>query len=198
MRLAALVLLASALLALVGWQARSHFIRSYGLIDPDVLFRALPDTPARDRSAPQDSRYFDKFGYLVADETRVAIATSSKRPARADDPYDVDITVRVLILSTDAAARRTFRIEGERERRLMRALAFMPNGPALRAQEASAWRFQTSSDSPVYVVQARYGNYVLRYIGRIAKDGYFPTERAFFDAVHQLDAHVLASLQNAT
>jgi hypothetical protein len=171
---------------------------SYSVVDPDVLFQLLPGSPRRAKDAPHDPNYFDEYGYLVAGETRATMALSSKQEGKAENPYDVDLTFRVLVSSSDSTAAKVFAQEWEQTRKFTRSMQLVDSSPAVRAQEAKIWRTSLEPGSAHCIVQVRYGNYVLRFVGRIEQGGYFENEGQFLDMVRALDAKIPSILERAT
>lgn len=170
---------------------------SHPIIDPMIIFSAMPGAPMvqRDRStlAP---RYFDRLGYLVAGSNRIAVAQTSKRPSNPDNPYDMDLVVRVNALSTDGAARQAYAHETETDARLLRQKLSLVKADELSGDSAAAWCIAVQS--PVTcVITVRHGNYLLRYVGVMNVNGFFPSERDFRAEVRRLDAHVVAALRRA-
>lgn len=168
---------------------------TYSVVDPDVLFQLLPGSPRRPKDAPHDPEYFDEYGYLVADGTRVTMAVSSKRAGNADNPYDVDLTFRLLITSSDSTATQVFAREWEQTRKFTRSIQMVNAAPARKAHEARIWRTSLEPGSADCVAQVRYGNYVLRFVGRIEKGGYFENEGQFLEMVRVLDEKIPAILE---
>ena len=171
---------------------------SYGVVDPDVLFQLLPGSPRRPRDIKHDPEYFDQYGYLVAGQTRVTVAQSSKRVGKADNPYDVDLTFRLLVSSSDSTASEVFAKEWEQTRKFTRSMQLVDASSASSAQEAKIWRTSLEPESADCVAQVRYGNYVLRFVGRIDRGGYFENEAQFLDMVRALDAQIPSVLKRAT
>lgn len=168
---------------------------AYSVVDPDVLFQLLPGSPRRAKDAPHDPEYFDEYGYMIAGETRVAMAVSSKRGVNAENPYDVDLTFRLLISASDSTATEVFAREWEQDRKFTRTMQVVDSAPATRAQEARIWRTSLEAGSADCIAQVRYGNYVLRFVGRIEKGGYFENEDQFLEMVRVLDEKIPAVLE---
>lgn len=181
--------------AAAAWFHRGSFMTTYSVVDPDVLFQLLPGSPRRPKDAPHDPEYFDEYGYLVADGTRVTMAVSSKRAGNADNPYDVDLTFRLLITSSDSTATQVFAREWEQTRKFTRSIQMVNAAPARKAHEARIWRTSLEPGSADCVAQVRYGNYVLRFVGRIEKGGYFENEGQFLEMVRVLDEKIPAILE---
>ena len=171
---------------------------SYVVVDPDVLFQVLPGSPRRAKDAPHDPAYFDKYGYLVAGETRATIALSSKREGKAENPYDVDLTFRLLVSSSDSIAAKVFAQEWEQTQKFTPSIQLVDTSAANTAQESRIWRTSLEPGSADCIAQVRYGNYVLRFVGRIEQGGYFESERQFLDMVRVLDAQIPSLLKQAT
>ena len=167
----------------------------YRLINPDQIFSGLPGAPKRPQGVASQSAALDQLGYQVAGDIRVVAAISSKRPGNAEDLYDVDFSVRILVLPTAERAEQTFSAENKQDLRFSpkRNERRVPEG--LQADQAVAW--STSGRSEIIVVQARYGNYLVRYVGKIVEGGYFPEPSQFFEAFRSMDRHVKHTLESA-
>lgn len=191
-----ITIVAATALATLAWLDRDRWIASHPIIDPMVLFTAMPGTPTVQRDpSTLDPRYFDHLGYLVAGSNRIAMAQSSKRPSNPDNPYDMDLVVRVNALSTDGAARQALAHETETDAHLLRQKRSLVKADELSGDAAVA-RCDIVANAPVScVITVRHGNYLLRYIGVMDVNGFFPSERDFRTEVGRIDAHVVAALR---
>ena len=135
------------------------------------------------------------MGYQIAGDIRAIVAASSKRPGNAENLYDVDFSVRILVLPTAARAEQTFSTENKQDLKFApkRDERRLPEG--LQADQALAWSMNGRSET--IVVSARYGNYLVRYVGTIVEGGYFPEPSKFFEAVRSMDTNVKRALESA-
>ncbi len=168
----------------------------YPLVDPDELFLTLPGPPKLLRTGDDTSSAQDAHGYSTAGDLRVAAIACRLRNSQPIDDYDADLLIRLIVAHTEKRAIELFSAENHREPRGEGHRESLPGEPALEAAEFRVWAI--SDVAPLYVVAARYGNYIFRYAGRIAADGPFPTLEHFFEAMRVTDRHVRNVLQSAT
>jgi hypothetical protein len=190
--LLAIGITALALGLAVAWRSLAPTYSPYRLVDPDQIFSGFPGSPKRYRDASVATKTVDELGYAVAGDARAIVVVSSKRPGNPNDLYDVDLSVRVLISPSAAKAKDAYHAENQQDRRLASGRVELNVPQGLRAEEAVAW-----SLGQTVAVQARYGNYLIRYVGKVVEGGYFPNQAAFFDALRIMDQHVKQSLESA-
>lgn len=169
----------------------------FPLIDPDLFFRNLPDPPKRDATKTNDPRYFDKFGYMLGEQgARISVVMWSKRVVSDSNPYDVDLDVNVTYLPTIKIAKQGLTTEAEKMKSLLgQRLQNIPLPTKLNAEDVHFFRI--NKDNSPYVLDARYGNYLFHFVFRIAKGGYFETEKAMFERLQALDTHIHETLLRA-
>lgn len=179
------------------WLARSSDMTPYPLIDPADFTSVLPGVPKLDASQ-YDQRYFDRYGYLKgAEGTAHAVASWSKRPPSAADPYDVDLSILITATPSPAVAAEGFALGRKQDSTtLARFVSPMQAPVALAGDQVTVQRMQVKELPPTYIVTIRHGNYLFRFSGRIAAGGHFETEAAFFDRMALLNSHIQATLQS--
>lgn len=164
----------------------------YPLVAASTVFQGMPGVPPNPMVGGDR---VDPMGYQAADDLRIAAATASKRTANPNDPYDVDLMVRLIVAPSAERAARMFEEEVTQDRKLVPGLAVQAPSQGLRAQQLVVW--QAGSDSKMIVAVARYGNYLLRYAGRFADGGYFADRASFLEFLRAMDAHVVRTVVKA-
>ena len=171
----------------------------YPLLDPLTFLNVLPNPPQRPANKNYDPKYFDEFGYLKGERgAGIAMASWTKRPGPQNDEYDADLTIRVIATPSPSIAKEALVLEEEQDKILFTKLKSTDVTIVLTADEYRARRLEHSRLPPMYIVSTRYGNYVFRFVGRIVTDGYFEDGAQFLERLRALDAHITATLRNAT
>ena len=159
---------------------------SYPLVPADAVFQGMPGAP----SVPTvGGDQVDHMGYQAAGDLRLSAAIASKRAANLDDPYDVDLTLRLIFAPSSERAARLFDEEVTQDRKLAQNPILHAPPQGLRAQQLVVW--QAGTNGKTIVASARYGNYLIRYAGRIADGGYFPDPASFLDFLRAMDGHLV-------
>jgi hypothetical protein len=182
------VLLASAAVA---WWLTQRASATYPAVAVRSFDAAIPGGPFV-QGRPLPGTPLDELGYSALADMRAAVIVSSKRPP-TPDPYDNDLTLRVLLLPSDAQARR---LDGAERGDPVQTRLPGSQEITVTGLEAVAWG-RRSGPPVIVVAQVRRGNYVFRYSGRLHSDGFYPTEQAFLDDVKRIDAHAIQTLEAA-
>lgn len=195
----AFAFLFTLLLATGAWHLlRAKYMKPYPLLNPDIFFAPLENLSARDVSQMSDPKYFTQFGYLRGEKgTGIAITTWTKRPAPESDPYDVDMQIRVISTPSPEVATEGFILEEQQNHILNSKLNAVAVNIPLTADQFVAKCLQHPRLLPMYIVSARYGNYLFHFTARTDVGGYFENEDQLIERLKVLDAHIRETLQNA-
>ena len=181
------------------YRVLNNNMTEYPLVDAERFFQVLPDMPKRDSGAIDDPKYFDKFGYLVGEQGARISAPHiwTKRAVKNENPYDVDLSVNVVYLPSVNQAKDGFASEIENDRKLFahRAQDIHLNRQ-LHAENTSFIRLNTKTNQPTYILSARHGNYLFRFVARLNTNGYFRTEEDLFKQLEALDTNIFQVLHN--
>jgi hypothetical protein len=174
-------------------------MQPYPLVDPAQLVSVLPNLPERNISAPTDPVYYDKFGYLKGERgIRIAVTEWTKRRVSQGDPSNLDLGIVITATPSPEIASEAFALGLLQDKKLDKPSAkfeALEIPASIEADQIDLRRLQVEGTPTMYMINARYGNYVFRFIGLIVAGGYFENEQQFFERMQTLSAHVRATLE---
>jgi hypothetical protein len=129
----------------------------------------------------------------------VAATQWTKRPLSQDDPYNVDLVIVITATPSPAIASEVFALglvpEKKLEKKLSPKFEALEIPASIEADQIDLWRTKPKGMPTSYIINARYGNYLFRFVGLIVAGGYFENEQQFFEQMKTLSAHVRATLE---
>jgi hypothetical protein len=169
---------------------------AFPLISPSAFFTPLPVKPACDQQSTADPGHLDNLGYLVMHDGARSLAPRSWSKRASSDPFDVDLTAVVTYMPTIAAATTRFAVEISHAALLhCRRVHGCDAALSLQADAFHLSCIAGDRSHPACVLDARHGNYLFHFVGRIAPRGHFEAPAAFWRQMEVLDRHIATLLR---
>jgi hypothetical protein len=169
---------------------------AFPLISPSAFFTPLPGKPACDPQSKSDPGHLDNLGYLVMHDGARSLAPRSWSKRATSDPFDVDLTAVVTYTPTIAAAATRFAVEISHA--ALSHCRRVHGCDAALSLQADAFHLSCipgDRSHPGCILDARHGNYLFHFVGRIAPGGHFEAPATFWRQMELLDRHIATLLR---